>query len=72
MMKRFLTLSFLFTAFISFGQANINMTPSDAINPFTRYVGCEVSTFNDDGGNLNYSDNFQFLCNVTNSSSSNV
>ena len=56
-MKRFLALLFILVSYLSVGQVNINMIGSGAANP-TRYTGCATSTFNDDGGNVNYSDNF--------------
>ncbi|WP_339686027.1 T9SS type B sorting domain-containing protein [uncultured Nonlabens sp.] len=56
-MKRFLLVLSFLVSYLSVAQVNINMIGSGPANP-TRYTGCATSTFNDDGGNVNYSDNF--------------
>ena len=59
MMKRILSLLLLCCTVFTYAQSNINMIPNpDPSNPFALYTGCGVSTFNDDGGNTNYSNNF--------------
>ncbi|MEN8901922.1 MAG: PKD domain-containing protein, partial [Nonlabens sp.] len=58
-MKRLPILLLLLFSCYSFSQTNINMVPNtNPANPQTLYSGCEVTAFNDDGGNGNYSDNF--------------
>jgi gliding motility-associated-like protein len=65
MMKRFLTLLFLFVTYLSFGQADINMPLGDNGGDGFRVIGCNPITFKDSQGNQNYGNgenNISVLC----------